>query len=346
MSNLSLRRGLKSLATIAGASLLAAAPAARASTFMDTLANVSKTYNLYVSGGFTASGSDVEGKVAAGGDVTLQNYSIGAKAAGGDVLVVGDDLKFQGGTVAGDVVTGGTANFPHSGGGATVNGTVRAGGGVAATPTSYNGTGAYTGLPLDFATTTADLAAASSYLASAAAQSQGVLGAAVKTYGTLNLTSSATGLVFFDLNASDLVGINGLNFNVNSAATVIINLAGQTGGTLSNYGFLGNYQASRTLFNFVDATSLSLSGLGFYGSILAPDAAVTGAYGQINGSVMAQSYSGPGQVNLAAFNGALPTAGGAAAAIPEPASWAMMILGVGAVGAVLRRRRRLAHASA
>jgi hypothetical protein len=124
---------------------------------------------------------------------------------------------------------------------------------------------------------------------------------------------------------------------------VIINLTGQTGGTLSNYGFQGDYQAGQTLFNFVDATNLSLSGLGVYGSILAPNANITGGYGQINGSVMAQSYSGPGQLNWTAFKGALPTAGGVPAAIPEPASWAMMILGVGAVGAVLRRRRGLAR---
>lgn len=345
MPNLSLRRSLTRLATTA-ACVLAVAPAAKASTFMDTLANVSKTYNLYTSGGFTASGSDVEGKVAAGGGANLQNYAVGQKNPGGDVLVVGGDLKFQSGTVYGNVVAGGKANFPHSGGGASVNGTVRAGGGVAATPTSYSGTAAYAGLPLDFAATTADLLAASSYLNSAAAQSQGVLGAAVKTYGTLNLTSSSAGLVFFDLDAADLVGINGLKFNVNSAATVIINLIGQTGGTLSNYGFQGNYQAGRTLFNFVDATSLSTSGLGFYGSILAPNAAITGGSGQFNGSVMAKSYSGPGQVNWTAFNGALPTVGQAAAAVPEPASWAMMILGVGAVGAVLRRRRRLAHEDA
>ena len=32
-------------------------------------------------------------------------------------------------------------------------------------------------------------------------------------------------------------------------------------------------------------------------------------------------------------------------AVPEPATWAMMILGFGALGSVARRRRRLALAS-
>lgn len=348
MSDLSLRNGLRSLAPIVAASALMAAPAAQASTFMDTLSTVSQTYNLYVSGDLGSASSpnansDVEGKVAAGGSAYLQGYDIGSKNAGGDALVVGQNLKFQSGTVHGDVVTGGSANFPHSGGGATVNGTVSAGGGVAATPTSYSGTTTYTGLPLTFSAISADLASASAYLASSAAQSQGTLGVATNSYGTLTLTSAATGLVFFDLKASDLVGINGLKFNVDPTATVIINLTGQTGGTLSNYGFQGDYQVDQTLFNFVDATSLSVTGLGFMGSILAPGAAITAGYGQINGSVMAQSYSGPGQVNWKPFTGALPSASATAtAAIPEPSTWMMMILGVGGMGAMLRRRRRLA----
>lgn len=31
----------------------------------------------------------------------------------------------------------------------------------------------------------------------------------------------------------------------------------------------------------------------------------------------------------------------AAAAVPEPSTWAMMIVGIGAVGAALRRRRKM-----
>ncbi|TAL35659.1 MAG: PEP-CTERM sorting domain-containing protein [Phenylobacterium sp.] len=36
--------------------------------------------------------------------------------------------------------------------------------------------------------------------------------------------------------------------------------------------------------------------------------------------------------------------GGIQAAVPEPATWTMMILGFGAAGAMLRTRRRLAYA--
>jgi opacity protein-like surface antigen len=40
------------------------------------------------------------------------------------------------------------------------------------------------------------------------------------------------------------------------------------------------------------------------------------------------------------FAGTLAFAAGAAAAVPEPASWALMLLGFGGLGAVLRQRRR------
>lgn len=325
----------------------AAAPAARAANFMDTLANVAGGYNLYVSGNIASaaqplSWSDTEGKIAAGGSAYFRGYDVAGKAAGGQALVVGQDLVFQSGTVHGDVVTGGTASFPKDFGGTTVQGTVSAGGGLGVAPTTYSGTAPFGGLPLDFAAVTADLTAASAFLNSADAHAQGTLGTTSNAWGTLTLTSSATGLVFFDLAASDLVGINGLMFDVAPAATVILNLTGQTGGSLTNYGFLGGVQAQQTLFNFVDATSLSLANLGFMGSILAPNADLTGSWGQINGSVMAKSFSGTTQVNLAPFRGGLPNPPPPTitnTAVPEPSTWALTIMGFTSLGAALRRRR-------
>lgn len=334
MSNLSPSRGLKRLATVAGASILLAAPAAHASTFMDTLANVSSTYNAYTSGAFTSSGSDTEGKIAAGGAVSLSSYEVAAKNSGGNALVAGGALSFSNGTIHGNSISGGAATYS----GAGVTGTVSAGGAIGGSQAPYLSKTTYTGLPLNFGQISADLASASSYLNSNAAQSQGSIGSWVKN-GTLTLTSTAKGVVFFDLAASNLVGINGLVFNVDPTATVIINLTGQTGGQFGGFGMQGD-QTGQTLFNFVDATSLNISGLGFMGSILAPNADLTANNGQFNGSVMAKSYTGGAQLNWKGFSGILPTV----SAVPEPSSWAMMILGVGAVGAVLRKRRRDAGA--
>ena len=361
------RRELRLLATVAGASILFAAPAAHATTFMDTFKSVSKTYNLFLSGDLgkadaPLSYSDTEGKVAVGGSAYLKGYEVGQKNPGGDALVVGKALNYQSGTIHGNVVVGGAASFPTNQGGTTVEGTVAAGAGLGVSPTQYSGTATFSSLPLDFGQVGADLASASSFLNSADARGQGTLGQAAKTpWGQLNLTSAAGGVVFFDLAASDLVGINALTFSVDPKATIIINLTGQTGGLLTNYGFLGNVQKELTLFNFIDAENLNMANLGFMGSILAPKADVVGTYGQINGSVMAESFNGTTQINWAGFNGGLPThsppvitpptidpptPGGPIGAVPEPSSWVTMILGVAALGAVLRRRRHSANAQA
>lgn len=333
MSDLSFRR---SLATLAGVSaLIAAAPAAHASTFMDTLSNVSSTYNAYTSGSFTSSNSDTQGKIAAGGSVSLSSYAVGQNNPGGNALVAGGGVSFNNGTIYGNAVSGGAATYS----GANVTGNVSAGGAIGGSQAPYLNKVAYTGVPVTFGQISADLASASAYLNSAAAQSQGVLGSTALQYGTLNFTSNATsGLVFFDVTAAQLANVN-LAFNVNSAATVIVNVTGLLGsGTIGAGGFSG-VNADNTLFNFVDATNLNLAS--FNGSILATNAAVTAQNGRIDGTLMANSYNGTSQLNAFSFTGHLPTM---SAAVPEPSSWAMMILGVGAIGAVLRRRRRNADA--
>jgi choice-of-anchor A domain-containing protein len=333
-----LHRGLTRLATVAGASALLAAPAAHASTFMDTLANVSQTYNAYTSGSFSSSNTDSEGRIAAGGSVSLSSYSVAEKNKGGDALVAGGAVSFNSGTIYGNSISAGAASYS----GANVTGKVSAGGPVGGSSAPYLSKATYTNLPFDFTSTSADLAAASAYLGSSAAQSQGVKGSVVLNYSTLTFTSDATsGLVFFDVTAAQLANIN-LRFDVSSLATVIVNVTGQqaNGTAIGAQGFDG-VTAGKTLFNFEDATHLNLGN--FYGSILATDADVTTGWGHIDGALMAKSYSGNDQLNWRAFKGDLPTLDSPPAAIPEPASWAMMILGVGAVGAVLRHRRRLAR---
>jgi hypothetical protein len=71
-------------------------------------------YNVFVFNDYSGSDSDVEGALAAGGNVTLQNYGVGGtlSADSGDVLVAGGDLTYTNGKINnGNAVVGGSASL-------------------------------------------------------------------------------------------------------------------------------------------------------------------------------------------------------------------------------------------
>lgn len=319
---------------------------ARASTVIDVLQDVATSYNVFLSGDMGSSAtpytSDIEGRAAIGGSAYFRSFSIAQLQQGGTALVVGNSLTYQGGTINGAVITGGNASFPTNYGGTTVVGKVSTGGTLGVAPTSYSGTAPYAGLPVNFVDTFKALDQASTYLTTAAAQGQGAIGTVTNTYGTLNLISNAaSGIVYFNITASQLVGINGLNFQTKPGTTAIINVIGTPGGTIGNFAFQGNVDASKIIFNFVDATTLYLQSIAFEGTILAPYASIRGQSGHVDGTVIANSLLSGAlynslQINLDAFDGGLPTV----AAVPEASTWAMMMVGFAGLGWIARRRKR------
>ena len=68
-------------------------------------------FTIYTLGDLTLNSGSVQGRVAAGGNATLSSISIGNGLSGiSDVLIVGGDLNYSGGSVKnGNVVYGGTA---------------------------------------------------------------------------------------------------------------------------------------------------------------------------------------------------------------------------------------------
>ena len=93
------------------------------------------------------------------------------------------------------------------------------------------------------------------------------------------------------------------------------------------------------IWNFYEATSIDLGSKSWYGSVLAPYADLkTGNF--IEGSVVARNFAQNGEIHMNNWAGSLTIkAEELQSAVPEPATWAMLILGFGFVGSLLRRRR-------
>lgn len=308
-----------------GAALMAplAAHAAQPTTAAD--------FNLFVLGDKNAAGSDVEGAVAVGGNAGFSGFSIGASLppsqAGYANLVVGGNLTLGGGTVVGQTLVGGT----YSG------------------PGYFNVTANDHALPVNFAAESTRVNNLSDYYATLG-QTAGATSARVGS--TLTINALGAGQNIINLSAADLAAASRTNLNLGANSTVIINVDGSvdsfTGGLYLNGSQMSGGHiagASNILWNFSDATSLSIHDIGMIGSVLAPDANFYGS-GVIDGQLVVDNFyqynNSTMQVNWAqAAPGLLSFS---PRAVPEPATWAMMIGGFGLMGAALRRRRMLQSA--
>ena len=288
-------------------------------------------YNLFVLGNMTSQGSDVEGKVAVRGDANLQGYSVALNAKGGDALVVGG--TFTGGNWGG-----------------TVHGNVVAGGKVSTQNWSVEGTstGGATSLPVDFAAESSRLSWLATELASYATN-----GKTEQKWGQMFFTGADSKLNVFTVTTDQLASSNTFHFDVTSGSQVLLNVAGSN-ASMKYAGFdLKGVDNSKILYNFYQASTLSFDGIGVQGSVLAAGAAYKGGYGNVDGQMIVGSYDGPTQINSHMYGGTLlaldkpkpvkpsnPGTPGGIGAVPEPATWAMIIAGFGLVGGAIRRARR------
>lgn len=111
----------------------------------------------------------------------------------------------------------------------------------------------------------------------------------------------------------------------------------------------GNDDQGKVLFNFADASTLSINGQ-IDGTILAPYAVFTST-SQVGGTVIAASISKTGEMENIEFDGALPQidiypegTGSTQSVVPEPGTLWLLTSGLLVVmfliGRDLRRRRR------
>ncbi len=271
---------------------------------------VAGDYNVFVFGDFTATFSEIKGRAAVGGNAEFNGYGVGTGLTSGstdNVLMVGGDLDFTNGQVYyGDAQVGGSATLTSFG---SPNGKVY--------PNAV--------IPIDFNNEKTRLINLSANLASMKGTGTVAIGGT-----TLTLTGSyTTGLEVFNLDSSDLTGITKLSLaNVTGGATIVINISG-TSIDLSKIQDMEYFESysEYIIFNFSEATTVSLKDV--EGSILTPSAAVSGTWGYMDGTLIADSYEGHTEFHDVPFEGDLPT--------PIPgAAW---LLGTGLLGLVGLRRK-------
>lgn len=285
--------------------LLAAPPAFAGSVALGPAAN----YNVFVLGTHTAQNSDTQGRIAVGGAASYQNYGLAsAMPASGVNAVFGSSINWTNGQLNGSMVYGTTATFSGTG---IVGGT------------------ATQGSLIDFAAAGTQLQSLSQQYAALATN-----GTTTVQWGAITLAGTNAELNVFTVSAAALGSANGFTINAPAGSAALVNVIGAS-VTMQNFGFTFNgVMRDGVLFNFADATSLSASGIGIEGSILAPQAAVTFNNGQMNGQMIAASLQGSGEFHNFGFDGQIVM-------IPLPAAvWSGGLAMLTLIGTRRMMRRR------
>jgi len=243
-------------------------------------------FNVFVFKDVNQPSSDTEGKMAAGQDIFLANYSVGDKLPNSngteDVLIAGRNLIFLTGAVfGGNAVYGDQTNLPVDY--VSVEGEVRK-------------------------DTVINFAAAKSYLVdlSETIANYQVNGKDTLIYSSLHLTGMHPVVNIFKVDKATFNNSHEIFVSVPVGSTALINIEGDSlvfdGGLV-----LSGADKYTTLFNFYEATKLQIIGIDVQGSVLAPKADVDFTTGQLSGQFIANSIVGQGQFNIAKFIGNVPS---------------------------------------
>lgn len=234
-------------------------------------------FNLFVSGDYTG-GHDVRGKVAAGGLLSMEHFSVGAGLPADDlenVLVAGGELRISYGGVFGNA---------HYGTSTTANKTVTFYRGALSASTDF-----------DFASRYSELEALSDDVA--ALKVNGTVKR--ETWGGLYLKGTDPKLNVFRVDASVFTNLRYFSISVPAGSMVFVNVLGDTVGITGFGNGYSGVDAKSVLFNFPEATSISVRSYGFFGTLLAPYADVDFSNGSWDGGLYAASLTGNAEGHIA-----------------------------------------------
>jgi choice-of-anchor A domain-containing protein/uncharacterized repeat protein (TIGR01451 family) len=262
-------------------------------------------YNLFVQHDYGATSTSVEGSVAAGGNVTINSYSVGGGLTASSSRV--------------DLIAGG--NLTSGGGGASAaNGSVTYAGTLQGTISTPYGTLTQASPPFDFGSQFSSLRTTSTTLGGLTPN-----GSAAGPSYAFELTGTSTTTNVFTIEASVLQQAQVIKIHVPLGSSTLVNVTGDSyssarfptaaiqfwdGSTYVQPGRQTSSEAatlrSNLLWNFPTATNVQIGpSIGWQGSILAPRAAVsfqssTDLFGSLiaeslangNGSAWNVSYTG------------------------------------------------------
>ncbi|OCC24922.1 glycosyl transferase family 1 [Croceicoccus estronivorus] len=323
--------------------------------------NALSEWNLIVLGDLVSS-SEVEGRTFVGGDLSgnSSNYNI--------AQVAPSPSAQPGLTVVGNV-TGGTKNL-NNGSGAIIGGNVDSGFNLNGDPQTVLVGGSLSHTNINQNTVTTGLAASDPAFAQGLQQDKSLLTTSMNNLsyemstlsansqmeisgnrGTFNAQPGSDGMAVFNITSDQLNSIGEIQFNLNGAETVVVNVSGTSINLNDN--FLGgtNNLGEKVIWNFPDAEDLTLT-TAWGGSVLAPKADAH-TYNYIQGSGVFGNLNQDGEMHVGTYGGgyvppSTPPSGSSGGSssggspVPEPGVLGLMAIALGGLYIGYRRRRRAA----
>lgn len=256
-------------------------------------------FNLFLFGNNTQYNSDVEGRLAVGGDVDFttqgSSFTVASKGSTDNTnLIVGGNFKNNSNRLTGGMLVNGNVDWSQP----TINGSVNSSINVNGKADFHNNGGQISGkvnvvgaynapsyfpqnsaspvvtpLPFSFSDVQSYLQSESAYLASLTPNSTTKI-----EFQQVNLTATgpSNALYVFNVLGSDLAAAAGHGFSITAPAgsTVVVNVNGVADSFRSMGVSLNGVDNRHVLYNFNQATSLYIDSIAIEGSILAPYASV------------------------------------------------------------------------